>query len=76
MTVLEQKTVRYNSQPIFRGCLCGFCCHFMAHSPTVFFVLQFVFFDEAQYWTWSQSFEWGYFSKPPLLPGLLPLRQV
>jgi 4-amino-4-deoxy-L-arabinose transferase-like glycosyltransferase len=24
-------------------------------------------FDEAQYWAWSRTFEWGYFSKPPLI---------
>ena len=24
-------------------------------------------FDEAQYWTWSRTLEWGYFSKPPLV---------
>jgi len=24
-------------------------------------------FDEAQYWSWSRSLEWGYFSKPPLI---------
>lgn len=24
-------------------------------------------FDEAQYWDWSRSLEWGYFSKPPLI---------
>lgn len=29
--------------------------------------------DEAQYWYWSQSLEWGYFSKPPLLVGLIRL---
>lgn len=23
--------------------------------------------DEAQYWTWSRSLDWGYFSKPPLV---------
>ena len=23
--------------------------------------------DEAQYWTWSWTFEWGYYSKPPLI---------
>lgn len=23
--------------------------------------------DEAQYWSWSRTFEWGYFSKPPLV---------
>ncbi|MCH9609733.1 MAG: Undecaprenyl phosphate-alpha-4-amino-4-deoxy-L-arabinose arabinosyl transferase [Chlamydiales bacterium] len=23
--------------------------------------------DEAQYWTWSQSLDWGYFSKPPAI---------
>lgn len=32
--------------------------------------------DEAQYWAWGRTFEWGYFSKPPLvgwLGGLAPL---
>lgn len=29
--------------------------------------------DEAQYWYWSQSLDWGYFSKPPLLVGLIRL---
>jgi 4-amino-4-deoxy-L-arabinose transferase-like glycosyltransferase len=24
-------------------------------------------FDEAQYWAWSRTLEWGYFSKPPLI---------
>lgn len=24
-------------------------------------------YDEAQYWAWSQSLAWGYFSKPPLI---------
>lgn len=23
--------------------------------------------DEAQYWSWSRSLEWGYYSKPPLI---------
>ncbi|KAF0182273.1 MAG: glycosyltransferase family 39 protein [Hyphomonadaceae bacterium] len=23
--------------------------------------------DEAQYWSWSRTFDWGYFSKPPLV---------
>lgn len=23
--------------------------------------------DEAQYWTWSQQLDWGYYSKPPLI---------
>ncbi|WP_380057998.1 ArnT family glycosyltransferase [Falsihalocynthiibacter sp. SS001] len=26
-----------------------------------------LFFDEAQYWAWGQSLDWGYFSKPPLI---------
>lgn len=24
-------------------------------------------FDEAQYWAWSRTLDWGYFSKPPLI---------
>src|ERR1700730_5071179 len=23
--------------------------------------------DEAQYWTWSQALDWGYYSKPPAI---------
>lgn len=30
-------------------------------------------FDEAQYWTWSHSFEWGYFSKPPFIAWVIAL---
>jgi 4-amino-4-deoxy-L-arabinose transferase-like glycosyltransferase len=26
-----------------------------------------LYYDEAQYWMWSRSLEWGYFSKPPLI---------
>lgn len=26
-----------------------------------------LYFDEAQYWAWSRTFDWGYFSKPPLI---------
>lgn len=27
--------------------------------------------DEAQYWTWSWTFEWGYYSKPPLIGWII-----
>lgn len=27
--------------------------------------------DEAQYWTWSRQFDWGYFSKPPLIAWVI-----
>ena len=27
--------------------------------------------DESQYWVWSQSFDWGYFSKPPLIAWVI-----
>jgi 4-amino-4-deoxy-L-arabinose transferase-like glycosyltransferase len=30
-----------------------------------------LFFDEAQYWSWSQDLAVGYFSKPPLLAWLI-----
>jgi 4-amino-4-deoxy-L-arabinose transferase-like glycosyltransferase len=30
-----------------------------------------LFFDEAQYWDWSRHLAWGYFSKPPLIAGLI-----
>lgn len=27
--------------------------------------------DEAQYWRWAQSFDWGYFSKPPMIAWVI-----
>ncbi len=30
-----------------------------------------LFFDEAQYWAWSRDFDWGYFSKPPLIAWII-----
>lgn len=30
------------------------CCYLLRLAP-----------DEAQYWTWSQALDWGYYSKPP-----------
>ena len=29
--------------------------------------------DEAQYWLWSQKFEFGYFSKPPMIAWLISI---
>jgi len=29
--------------------------------------------DESQYWIWSQSFDWGYFSKPPMIAWLIAI---
>jgi 4-amino-4-deoxy-L-arabinose transferase-like glycosyltransferase len=30
-----------------------------------------LYFDEAQYWSWSRSFDWGYFTKPPLVAWVI-----
>ncbi|MAT33849.1 MAG: glycosyl transferase, partial [Ponticaulis sp.] len=27
--------------------------------------------DEAQYWRWSTSFDWGYYSKPPMIAWVI-----
>ena len=27
--------------------------------------------DETQYWIWSREFDWGYFSKPPMIAWLI-----
>ncbi|HJV71002.1 glycosyltransferase family 39 protein [Ideonella sp.] len=29
--------------------------------------------DEAQYWAWAQSLDWGYYSKPPAIAALIAL---
>ncbi len=30
-----------------------------------------LFFDESQYWDWSRDLDWGYYSKPPFIAGLI-----
>lgn len=30
-----------------------------------------LYVDEAQYWTWSQALDWGYYSKPPVIAALI-----
>lgn len=30
-----------------------------------------LFFDEAQYWSWSRELAFGYYSKPPLIAGII-----
>lgn len=30
-----------------------------------------LYVDEAQYWTWAQNLDWGYFSKPPGIAALI-----
>ncbi|HSD38294.1 MAG TPA: glycosyltransferase family 39 protein [Rhodocyclaceae bacterium] len=30
-----------------------------------------LYVDEAQYWTWAQQLDWGYFSKPPFIAWLI-----
>ncbi len=30
-----------------------------------------LYFDEAQYWAWSRSFDFGYFTKPPLVAWVI-----
>jgi len=30
-----------------------------------------LYFDEAQYWMWSRTFDWGYFTKPPLVAWVI-----
>lgn len=32
-----------------------------------------LYIDEAQYWTWAQHLDWGYYSKPPLIAWLIRL---
>lgn len=29
--------------------------------------------DEAQYWTWAQALDWGYYSKPPMIAWIIAL---
>jgi 4-amino-4-deoxy-L-arabinose transferase-like glycosyltransferase len=30
-----------------------------------------LYVDEAQYWTWAQHLDWGYYSKPPVIAALI-----
>ena len=39
----------------------------------VYFLNFDLFGDEAQYWLWSKNIDFGYYSKPPLLPWIISL---
>ena len=39
----------------------------------LYFAKTDLFFDEAQYWSWSRDLAFGYFSKPPLIAWLIRL---
>lgn len=32
-----------------------------------------LFMDEAQYWDWARTLEWGYYSKPPMVAWMIAL---
>lgn len=32
-----------------------------------------LYIDEAYYWVWSQNFDWGYYSKPPMIAWVISL---
>lgn len=54
---------------IFFSCIIFFFFKILSISLT-----NFDFFgDEAQYWIWSKDLDFGYYSKPPLLPWLISL---
>ncbi len=42
-----------------------------ARIVALFYIPLGLYFDEAQYWMWSRSFEWGYFTKPPLIAWVI-----
>ncbi len=42
-----------------------------ARIVALFYIPLGLYFDEAQYWAWSRSFEWGYFTKPPLIAWVI-----
>ena len=45
----------------------------MARLVTLFVTPLELYPDEAQYWLWSRSLDWGYVSKPPLIAWLIRL---
>ena len=50
------------------------CCVFLSIKLISVYSTNFdLFGDEAQYWLWSKNLDFGYFSKPPLLPAIIAL---
>ena len=50
-----------------------FCCFFLLifKAFSIYYTKFDLFGDEAQYWIWSKNLDFGYFSKPPLLPWVI-----
>ena len=43
----------------------------MLRSAVLFIDPNSLYADETQYWLWSQSLDWGYFSKPPMIAWVI-----
>ena len=50
---------------VLTACLLAWRTWVIQHSGITLYV------DEAQYWTWAQNLDWGYFSKPPGVAALI-----
>ena len=56
------------------GMLMGLALLLVAYRMSVIvFSGMSLFFDEAQYWDWSRHLQWGYYSKPPVIAGVVRL---
>lgn len=55
------------------GRLCAVCLTVLLalRIGVLYFSKADLFFDEAQYWVWSQELAFGYFSKPPLIAWII-----
>lgn len=58
---------------LVRLCLAGIAAITLWRLALLPFSSAELFVDEAQYWFWGQTLDWGYYSKPPLIGWLLRL---
>ena len=63
-----------SAQPDARAvalCLAGIAAITLWRLALLPFSTAELFVDEAQYWFWGQTLDWGYYSKPPLIAWIL-----
>ncbi len=67
MQNIDQKDTIYKLEPTIYLLLCLLISLLLFRLFTIYISKTDLFFDEAQYWAWSQNLDFGYFSKPPFL---------
>ncbi|MEM8571273.1 MAG: glycosyltransferase family 39 protein [Pseudomonadota bacterium] len=73
MIASEQPDTHRSDPRMLSLCIAGIVAITLWRLALLPFSTAELYVDEAQYWFWGQTLDWGYYSKPPLIAWLLRL---